>query len=140
MQQKGDDDSACFGIIQGGMYPDLRLQNLEVLSSIDFDGLAIGGLSVGEPIDERMMVLESLMPEMSENIPRFIDSEKRNYNMDIDLIEKSISEKTGAIIVTHLFGNPINAKKIESIVKKSELKFKKKKLFFNAKPTHATLD
>jgi len=72
LQQKGDDDSACFGIIQGGMYPDLRLQNLEVLSSIDFDGLAIGGLSVGEPIDERMMVLESLMPEMSENIPRYL--------------------------------------------------------------------
>jgi len=72
LQQKGDDDSACFGIIQGGMYPDLRLRNLEVLSSIDFDGLAIGGLSVGEPIDERMMVLESLMPEMSENIPRYL--------------------------------------------------------------------
>jgi len=72
LNQKGDDDSACFGIIQGGMYPDLRLQNLEFLSSIDFDGLAIGGLSVGEPIDERMMVLESLMPQMSENIPRYL--------------------------------------------------------------------
>ena len=72
LNQKGDDDSACFGIIQGGMYPDLRLQNLEFLSSIDFDGLAIGGLSVGEPIDERMMVLESLMPKMSENIPRYL--------------------------------------------------------------------
>ena len=47
-------------------------ENLEVLSSIDFDGLAIGGLSVGEPIDDRMMVLESLMPEMSENIPRYL--------------------------------------------------------------------
>ena len=54
------------------MYTDLRLQNLEFLSSIDFDGLAIGGLSVGEPIDERMMVLESLMPQMSENIPRYL--------------------------------------------------------------------
>jgi len=72
LKQKGDDDSACFGIIQGGMYPDLRLENLEYLSSIDFDGLAIGGLSVGEPIDERMMVLESLMPKMSENIPRYL--------------------------------------------------------------------
>ena len=72
LQQKGNDDSACFGIIQGGMYPDLRLENLEFLSSIDFDGLAIGGLSVGEPIDERMMVLESLMPKMSENIPRYL--------------------------------------------------------------------
>ena len=72
LQQKGNDDSACFGIIQGGMYPDLRLENLEFLSNIDFDGLAIGGLSVGEPIDERMMVLESLMPKMAENIPRYL--------------------------------------------------------------------
>ena len=72
LQQKGNDDSACFGIIQGGMYPDLRLENLEFLSTIDFDGLAIGGLSVGEPIDERMMVLESLMPKMAENIPRYL--------------------------------------------------------------------
>ena len=72
LEQKGKDDSACFGIIQGGMYPDLRVENLEFLSSVDFDGLAIGGLSVGEPIDERMMVLESFMHKMPQNKPRYL--------------------------------------------------------------------
>ncbi len=69
---KQSSDSAIFGIIQGGMYADLRLENLDYLSSIDFDGLAIGGLSVGETIQERMKVLESLMPAMPKSMPRYL--------------------------------------------------------------------
>ena len=69
---KQGSDSAIFGIIQGGMYADLRLENLDYLSSIDFDGLAIGGLSVGETIQERMKVLESLMPAMPKSMPRYL--------------------------------------------------------------------
>ena len=69
---KDDSDSAIFGIIQGGMYSDLRLENLDFLSSIDFDGLAIGGLSVGEPLAERMEVLETLLPQMTEDKPRYL--------------------------------------------------------------------
>ena len=69
---KGDSDSAIFGIIQGGMYSDLRLENLDFLTSIDFGGLAIGGLSVGEPIDERMEVLETLLPQMIQDKPRYL--------------------------------------------------------------------
>ena len=69
---KGDSDSAIFGIIQGGMYSDLRLENLDFLASIDFDGMAIGGLSVGEPLDERMEVLETLLPGMVQHKPRYL--------------------------------------------------------------------
>ena len=69
---KQGSDSAIFGIIQGGMYGDLRLENLDYLSSIDFDGLAIGGLSVGETINERMEVLEQLMPAMPKSMPRYL--------------------------------------------------------------------
>ncbi len=69
---KGDSDSAIFGIIQGGMYSDLRLENLDFLTSIDFDGMAIGGLSVGEPLDERMQVLETLLPQMIQHKPRYL--------------------------------------------------------------------
>jgi queuine tRNA-ribosyltransferase len=69
---KQDSDSAIFGIIQGGMFGDLRLENLDYLSSINFDGLAIGGLSVGESVSERMVVLEILMPAMPKNIPRYL--------------------------------------------------------------------
>ncbi|MDT8387942.1 MAG: tRNA guanosine(34) transglycosylase Tgt, partial [Thiogranum sp.] len=45
----GDSPAALFGIVQGGMYPDLRLESLRGLTEIGFDGYAVGGLSVGEP-------------------------------------------------------------------------------------------
>src|SRR5690606_4344425 len=50
----GDNPSALFGIIQGGMYEDLRDESLAGLTDIGFDGYAIGGLSVGEPKDDMM--------------------------------------------------------------------------------------
>ena len=53
----GDNPSALFGIIQGGMYENLRDESLQCLTEIDFDGYAIGGLSVGEPKDEMLHVL-----------------------------------------------------------------------------------
>ena len=52
----GDNPSALFGIIQGGMYPSLREQSLQALEAIGFDGYAIGGLSVGEPKAEMLMI------------------------------------------------------------------------------------
>jgi queuine tRNA-ribosyltransferase len=48
--------SALFGIVQGGMYIDLRTQSLESLMGLDFDGMAIGGLSVGETHQERVTI------------------------------------------------------------------------------------
>src|SRR5690606_28882791 len=52
----GDNPAALFGIIQGSMYPQLRAESLAGLMEIGFDGYAIGGLSVGEPAEERLAV------------------------------------------------------------------------------------
>lgn len=64
--------SALFGIVQGGMYGDLRKQSAQQLLEIGFDGYAVGGLSVGEPKDERDAVLEATVPELPEDKPRYL--------------------------------------------------------------------
>lgn len=64
--------SALFGIVQGGMFEDLRLKSLEGLQEIDFDGYAIGGLSVGEPKEEMLSTLDNLMPHMPDDKPRYL--------------------------------------------------------------------
>lgn len=68
----GDNVSALFGIVQGGMFPDLRSISLRGLVDIGFDGYAIGGLSVGEPKDEMLNVLDRLSPEMPKDKPRYL--------------------------------------------------------------------
>ncbi|HFD81135.1 MAG TPA: tRNA guanosine(34) transglycosylase Tgt [Gammaproteobacteria bacterium] len=68
----GDSPAALFGIVQGGMYPQLRLESLAGLTEIGFDGYAIGGLSVGEPHEERVRVLDSLDPAMPAERPRYL--------------------------------------------------------------------
>jgi len=68
----GDSPSALFGIVQGGMYPHLRKESLQALTEIGFDGYAIGGLSVGEPKDEMLKVLDAVTPEMPEETPRYL--------------------------------------------------------------------
>lgn len=65
-------NEALFGIVQGGMYPNLRQQSIEGLKKIGFDGYAIGGLSVGEPKDEMMATLDNLTPYMPEDAPRYL--------------------------------------------------------------------
>lgn len=68
----GDNPAALFGIIQGGMYEDLRVRSLEGLCEIGFDGLAIGGLSVGEPKEEMIRVLDFLPPHIPADKPRYL--------------------------------------------------------------------
>ncbi|WP_417686796.1 tRNA guanosine(34) transglycosylase Tgt [Pseudidiomarina gelatinasegens] len=68
----GDNPSALFGIIQGGMYEELRSISLEGLTDIGFDGYAIGGLSVGEPKEDMMRVLDHIAPEMPIDKPRYL--------------------------------------------------------------------
>jgi len=68
----GDNPSALFGIVQGGMYADLRQQSAEALKAIGFDGYAIGGLSVGEPAEERNQMLDQTVPYLPENKPRYL--------------------------------------------------------------------
>jgi queuine tRNA-ribosyltransferase len=64
--------NALFGIVQGGMHPDLRRRSARELLAIGFDGYAIGGLSVGEPADERDRVLEATVPELPTGQPRYL--------------------------------------------------------------------
>ena len=68
----GDNPAALFGIVQGGMYPELRLRSLEGLTEIGFDGYAVGGLSVGEPKDEMMAVLDDLAGHLPAEKPRYL--------------------------------------------------------------------
>jgi queuine tRNA-ribosyltransferase len=68
----GDSTSALFGIVQGGMYADLRRESLDGLAAIGFDGYAIGGLSVGEPKQEMRAVLDALLLHMPDRAPRYL--------------------------------------------------------------------
>ena len=65
-------DQALFGIVQGGVFPDLRLQSAEFIASLDFPGIAIGGLSVGETKDELLDMLDVLDPALPEDRPRYL--------------------------------------------------------------------
>ena len=68
----GDNPSALFGIVQGGMYEDLREVSLKGLTDIGFDGYALGGLSVGEPKEEMLKVLDFVAEKMPEDKPRYL--------------------------------------------------------------------
>lgn len=68
----GDNPSALFGIVQGGMYEHLRDESLQALTEIGFDGYALGGLSVGEPKDEMQKVLDFIAHKMPEDKPRYL--------------------------------------------------------------------
>ena len=61
-----------FGIVQGGMHTVLRLASLEALMRLDFPGLAVGGLAVGEPEEERLRILEGIVPHMPADRPRYL--------------------------------------------------------------------
>ncbi len=61
-----------FGIVQGGMYADLRAESLAELTKLDLPGLAIGGLAVGEPEEQRLQVLDTLLPAMPADRPRYL--------------------------------------------------------------------
>ena len=81
--QRLKNKNALFGIIQGGMHKDLRLQSAESLIEMNFDGYAIGGLSVGEPKEEMMKVLDFLPEQMPTDKPRYL----MGVGTPIDLVE-----------------------------------------------------
>ena len=63
---------ALFGIVQGGLFKDLRINSLKELLNLDFDGYAIGGLAVGETQNEMFSVLDNIKDEMPENKPHYL--------------------------------------------------------------------
>jgi len=69
---RGENPNALFGIVQGGMYEHLRDESLAGLEDIDFPGLAIGGLSVGEPKEDMQRILAHVGPRLPENKPHYL--------------------------------------------------------------------
>ena len=65
-------DAALFGIVQGGVYADLRTESAKALIDIGFDGFAVGGLAVGEPAVEREVTLAAICPQLPEDKPRYL--------------------------------------------------------------------
>jgi len=75
--------NALFGIVQGGMHRELRVHSAESLIEMDFNGYAIGGLSVGEPKEEMMEVLSYLPDHMPQDKPRYL----MGVGTPLDLVE-----------------------------------------------------
>ncbi len=76
-------DSALFGIVQGGIYPDLRTRCVEALLEIGFDGYAIGGLSVGEPIAQMYDIAELTASLLPREKPRYL----MGVGRPVDIVE-----------------------------------------------------
>jgi queuine tRNA-ribosyltransferase len=64
--------SALFGIVQGGIWEDLRQESIRAISSLDFDGVAIGGLSVGETKEEMLRTIRFTAPRLPDEKPRYL--------------------------------------------------------------------
>ena len=72
MKAKTRDDQALFGIVQGAFFNDLRIESVRQLAQLDLPGIAIGGLSVGEPKDIMYDMLEAIQPYLPDNKPRYL--------------------------------------------------------------------
>jgi queuine tRNA-ribosyltransferase len=72
LRAKKRSDQALFGILQGGIFPDLRQQSAEFMASLDFPGLAIGGLSVGESKQDMLTTVEQVGSLLPEDRPRYL--------------------------------------------------------------------
>ncbi len=70
--QQRPDEQALFGIVQGGIFPDLRLHSAEFLSKLDLPGYAIGGLAVGETKEEMYDILDVVTPALPDDRPRYL--------------------------------------------------------------------
>jgi queuine tRNA-ribosyltransferase len=69
---RNEPPGGLFGIVQGGMHGALRLASLEALMRMDLPGFAVGGLAVGEPEEERLRILETTVPHMPKDRPRYL--------------------------------------------------------------------
>jgi len=71
-REQSGEKNALFGIVQGGMYEDLRRMSAEALAALDFSGYALGGLSVGEPNTMMYDVAEAALPLLPDDRPKYI--------------------------------------------------------------------
>ncbi len=89
----GRPTQSLFGIVQGGMYRDLRRESAERLIEMDFDGYAIGGLSVGEPRDLTLEMISEVLPLLPADKPRYVmgvgypDEIEQYARMGVDMMD-----------------------------------------------------
>jgi queuine tRNA-ribosyltransferase len=89
----GGKAQSLFGIVQGGMYHDLRRESAERLVEMDFDGYAIGGLSVGEPRELTLEVISEVLPLLPKDKPRYVmgvgypDEIEQYARMGVDMMD-----------------------------------------------------
>jgi len=111
-------DSALFGIVQGGMHEDLRLESLKGLEDIGFDGIAVGGLSVGEPKEDKTRILKHLAPHLPASKPHYLMGvgkpedivEAVFYGMDMfDCVLPTRNARNGQLITSYGVLNIRNA-------------------------------
>jgi len=106
----GDNPSALFGIVQGGMHEHLRDISLQGLTDIGFDGYAIGGLSVGEPKEDMIRILDHLGPQLPQDKPHYlmgvgrpedlVESVARGIDM-FDCVMPTRNARNGHLFVHH---------------------------------------
>jgi len=83
LEAKSRNDQALFGIVQGGIFPDLRQKSAELLTSLNFPGYAIGGLSVGESKQDMLTMIEVVNQVLPKDKPRYL----MGVGTPLDLIE-----------------------------------------------------
>ncbi len=115
----GDNPADLFGIIQGGMYEGLRDVSLAGLEAIGFDGYAIGGLSVGEPKEDMIRIIDHTAPQIPEDKPRYLmgvgkpedlgESVRRGIDM-FDCVMPTRNARNGHLFVTEGIVKIRNAK------------------------------
>ncbi len=108
--------AALFGIVQGGMYTDLREESLNQLIDIDFDGIAIGGLSVGESKEEKTNILEFLVKIKTQKIKnhRIRIKKIQNLKLRTTLTTRVLQIKTQKILKKRLIIIRMITKKIST--------------------------
>lgn len=90
-----------FGIIQGGVYDDLREKSAELITSLDFDGYAIGGLGIGENKDEMFDVVGNTIKLLPKNKPKYLmgigspEDVKRSLKLGIDIFDSAYPTRVG---------------------------------------------
>ena len=66
------DDQALFGIVQGGCFPHLRRESARAVADFDLPGIAVGGVSVGEPVEEMHRIVRDVTPLLPDDRPRYL--------------------------------------------------------------------
>ncbi|HEX6101556.1 MAG TPA: tRNA guanosine(34) transglycosylase Tgt, partial [Alphaproteobacteria bacterium] len=105
---------ALFGIVQGGVYPDLRAESAEALKAIGFEGYAVGGLAVGEGQEAMFRTLEATVPHLPDDRPRYLmgvgkpDDLVESVQRGIDMFDCVLPTRSGRTGQAFTADGPIN--------------------------------